>query len=543
MKKLITKKVGLGLIGLFIGVTLTGFRYDFFEIAKQIEIYNSIFKEINMGYVDKTNPAQLMENGVKHMLTELDPYTVYSTEQDVQDAKIYRSGIYVGIAAKMRVIEKKLFVEEVFKGLSADKAGLKAGDEIIKINNLQLSESFEQAKLLLNGKNKSSVLITYKRDNKEKQVELIREEKKQKAVPLYQMLENNVGYIALDKFSRSASSEVESALKFLLIDEVESLILDLRNNPGGLLQEAVKIVNLFVAKNQLVVSTRSNIEQYNNQFITQKQPVSEDIPLVVLINERSASASEIVAGALQDLDRAVIIGSRSFGKGLVQQPKPLPYGAQLKITISRYFTPSGRCIQALDYRQRTGNGEAQKRNESDYKAFKTKNGRTVYDGGGVRPDIEIVKRGEFDLINNLKKEHMFFLFATDYCRKNSLEKWDNFMLDESIFKSFKEFCLQKNFSLGTKTEKYLNRAYSYSLEEGLKNINSSLIEVKSSIRKEKILALEASKEKIMNHLSEEIVKNIFYKEGLYQFSLVNNKGIQSAKSLLEDPKEYYSILK
>ena len=543
MKKLITKKVGLGLIGLFIGVTLTGFRYDFFEIAKQIEIYNSIFKEINMGYVDKTNPAQLMENGVKHMLTELDPYTVYSTEQDVQDAKIYRSGIYVGVGAKMRVIEKKLFVEEVFKGLSADKAGLKAGDEIIKINNLQLSESFEQAKLLLNGKNKSYVLITYKRDNKEKQVELIREEKKQKAVPLYQMLENNVGYIALDKFSRSASSEVESALKFLLIDEAEGLILDLRNNPGGLLQEAVKIVNLFVAKNQLVVSTRSNIEQYNNQFITQKQPVSEDIPLVVLINERSASASEIVAGALQDLDRAVIIGSRSFGKGLVQQPKPLPYGAQLKITISRYFTPSGRCIQALDYRQRTGNGEAQKRNESDYKAFKTKNGRTVYDGGGVRPDIEIVKRGEFDLINNLKKEHMFFLFATDYCRKNSLEKWDNFMLDESIFKSFKEFCLQKNFSLGTKTEKYLNRAYSYSLEEGLKNINSSLIEVKSSIRKEKILALEASKEKIMNHLSEEIVKNIFYKEGLYQFSLVNNKGIQSAKSLLEDPKEYYSILK
>jgi len=209
MKKLVTKKVGFVLIGLFIGVTLTGFRYDFFEIAKQIEIYNSIFKEINMGYVDKTNPAQLMENGVKHMLTELDPYTVYSTEQDVQDAKIYRSGVYVGIGAKMRVIEKKLFIDEPFKGLSADKAGLKAGDEIIKINNLQLSESFEQAKLLLNGKNKSSVLITYKRDNKEKQVELIREEKKQKAVPLYKMLENNVGYIALDKFSRSASSEVE----------------------------------------------------------------------------------------------------------------------------------------------------------------------------------------------------------------------------------------------------------------------------------------------------------------------------------------------
>lgn len=543
MKKLVTKKVGFVLIGLFIGVTLTGFRYEFFEIAKQIEIYNSIFKEINMGYVDKTNPAQLMENGVKHMLTELDPYTVYSTEQDVQDAKIYRSGVYVGIGAKMRVIEKKLFIDEPFKGLSADKAGLKAGDEIIKINNIQLSESFEQAKLLLNGKNKSSVLITYKRDNKEKQVELIREEKKQKAVPLYKMLENNVGYIALDKFSRSASSEVESALKFLLIDEAEGLILDLRNNPGGLLQEAVKIVNLFVAKNHLVVSTRSNIEQYNNQFITQKQPVSEDIPLVVLINERSASASEIVAGALQDLDRAVIIGSRSFGKGLVQQPKPLPYGAQLKITISRYFTPSGRCIQALDYRQRTENGEAQKINENDYKAFKTKNGRTVYDGGGVKPDIEIEKRDEFDLINNLKEEHMFFLFATDYCRKKSIEKWENLMLEESVFKSFKEFCLQKNFSLGTKTEKYLNRAFSYSLEEDLKNINSSLIEIKSSIRKEKKLALEASKEKIMNHLSEEIVKNIFYKEGLYQFSLVNNKGIQSAKSLLEDPKEYYSILK
>ena len=543
MNRSLIKNIGFTVVVIVITVILTGFRYDFFEIAKQIEIYNTLFKEINMGYVDKTDPAKLMEDGVKHMLSELDPYTIYSSEQDVEDAKIYRSGVYVGIGAKMRIIDKKLFVEEPFKGFSADDAGLKAGDEIIEINGMALSESFQQAEILLNGKKNSSVRITFKRGEKENEVELIRNEQKPKAVPLYQMLEDEIGYIALDRFSRGAAQEIEFALKFLLIDEVKGLILDLRNNPGGLLQEAVEIVNLFVPKNQLIVSTQSNIEQYNTQFITQKQPISEDVPLVILINERSASASEIVAGALQDLDRAVVVGNRSFGKGLVQQPKPLPYGAQIKITISRYFIPSGRCIQALNYGERSESGKAQRRQKEDYKAFKTKNGRTVFDGGGIKPDISTNTVDRFDIISNLKKENLFFNFVTDYCATNSIGDLESFELDPSVFKAFRTFCFAEGFSLNTNTEKHLKKALDYSEEEDLNNLSASLESVRKSLETEKKLVFNQSEERIMWQLSEEIIKCNFYKEGVYQYSLLKNNAIQKAKSVLKDSQGYYSLLK
>ena len=543
MNRSLIKNIGFTVVVIVITVILTGFRYDFFEIAKQIEIYNTLFKEINMGYVDKTDPAKLMEDGVKHMLSELDPYTIYSSEQDVEGAKIYRSGVYVGIGAKMRIIDKKLFVEEPFKGFSADDAGLKAGDEIIEINGIALSESFQQAEILLNGKKNSSVRITFKRGEKENEVELIRNEQKPKAVPLYQMLEDEIGYIALDRFSRGAAQEVEFALKFLLIDEVKGLILDLRNNPGGLLQEAVEIVNLFVPKNQLIVSTQSNIEQYNTQFITQKQPISEDVPLVILINERSASASEIVAGALQDLDRAVVVGNRSFGKGLVQQPKPLPYGAQIKITISRYFIPSGRCIQALNYGERSDSGKAQRRQKEDYRAFKTKNGRTVFDGGGIKPDISTNTVDRFDIISNLKKENLFFNFVTDYCATNSIGDLESFELDPSVFKAFRTFCFAEGFSLNTNTEKHLKKALDYSEEEDLNNLSASLESVRKSLETEKKLVFNQSEERIMWQLSEEIIKCNFYKEGVYQYSLLKNNAIQKAKSVLKDSQGYYSLLK
>lgn len=543
MSRSIIKNIGFAIVGVVVVVTLTGFRYDFFEIAKQIEIYNTLFKEINMSYVDKTDPAELMEGGVKHMLSELDPYTVYSSEQDVEDAKIYQSGVYVGIGAKMKIIDKKLFVEEPFKGFSADDAGLKAGDEIIEINGVALSDSFQQAEILLNGKKNSTVKVTFKRGDKENEVELIRSEEKPKAVPLYQMLEDGIGYIALDRFSKGAAQEVEFALKFLLIDEAKGLILDLRNNPGGLLQEAVEIVNLFVPKNQLVVFTRSNIEQYNTQFFTQKQPISEDIPLIVLINERSASASEIVAGALQDLDRAVIIGNRSFGKGLVQQPKPLPYGAQVKITISRYFIPSGRCIQALNYGQRLESGNAQRTKKEDYKAFKTKNGRTVFDGGGIKPDITINTIDKFDIITNLKKENLFFSFANNYCTTRSITELESFELEPSVFETFKTYCFVEGFSLNTNTEKHLKKAFDYSEEEDLNNISASLENIRKSLEKEKKLVFNQSKKRIMWQLSEEVVKRNFYREGMYQYSLLKNTAIQEAKSILKDSPRYYSLLK
>lgn len=535
------KKIGLSLFSVALAFTLVGFRFDFFEIAKQIEIYNTLFKEVNMSYVDKTNPAELMEKGVNHMLSNLDPYTIYSSEQDVENAKIYRSGLYVGIGATVKIIDKKLIIDEPLKEFSADKAGLKSGDEIIKINGTLLSESFEQAEMLLKGKKNSKVNITYKRGLEEKEVELIRSEKKPKAVPLYKLLDNQIGYIALDRFSRTSAQEVESALKFLLIDEAKGLILDLRNNPGGLLQEAVKIVNLFVKKDQLVVSTRSNIEQYNNQFFTQRQPISEDIPIIVLVNEKSASASEIVAGALQDLDRAIIVGKRSFGKGLVQQPKPLPYGAQIKVTISRYFIPSGRCIQALNYGERSITGEAKKIKEK--KAFKTKKGRIVYDGGGIKPDVIIGKRDAFNLISALEKENLIFNFVNDYCRKNKVDNLSDFDLEPVVFKDFKVFCLSENFSLGTNTEDALENLFDYSKEENLESLHTSLLVVKNSLNKEKELALEKSKENISWKLSEEIIKRNFYREGMYKYSLLKNKTILEAQSILNDSNRYHSLLK
>ena len=415
------------LSSLLIVITLSAFNPDFFEITKQIEIYNSLFKAINMNYVDQLNPSDLMASGVKKMLSDLDPYTVFGSEQDVENAKMQRSGDFVGIGANLKFIKEKLTVYGLYRGFSADKAGLKPGDQIIKINGVDVLEKKQGVDVLLGGKQNSEIEISFLRDDKESAITILRGDKKPRAVPFFELSDNGVGYIALTRFSRGAAKEVESALKFLLIDEAKGLILDLRNNPGGLLQEAVNIVNLFVPKNQLVVSTRSHIKKYNKQFVTRQQPLSLDIPVAVLVNEQSASASEIVAGALQDLDRAVVIGNQSFGKGLVQQPKPLPYGAQVKITISRYYTPSGRCIQALNYRNKGKTGVAQKYEELG-NVFKTKKGRNVYGGGGITPDISVGIRSDYGFLKILKKNNFFFNFAVNYNKNNPVVDINNFKL-------------------------------------------------------------------------------------------------------------------
>ena len=520
----------------------SAFKTDFFEIAKQIEIYNSLFKEINMNYVDKTNPAELMESGVKKMLLNLDPYTVYSSEQDVENAKMRRSGDFVGIGANLKFINDSLTVVELYKGYAADKGGLKPGDIINKINDISVGNSNDGVGVLLGGSKNSDVKITFTREGVGKTISLVRGDQKEKAVPIYRFLENNIGYIALTQFSKGSAKEVESALKFLLIDEAKGLILDLRNNPGGLLQEAVNIVNLFVPKNQLVVSTQSNIEKYNNRFVTKQQPLSTDIPLVILVNERSASASEIVAGALQDLDRAVIMGKQSFGKGLVQQPKPLPYGAQVKITISRYFTPSGRCIQALDYRRKTKSG-AVKSVEDNADVFKTKNGRDVFGGGGIIPDVNLGTTSNLNLIRVLEKDHFIFNFAVEYCKKNPVESLKNFSLKTSAFNQFKKYCFDKGLSLETNTEEFLSKAYAAAKEDGLNTILESVVVFNSALNKEKEKEFILLKDEILRLLSEEVIKIVFYKEGVFEHALLNDNVIKEAKKLLSDLGRYASFLK
>ena len=521
----------------------TAYKNDYFEIAKQLDIFTTLFKEVNMNYVDETNPADLMQRSVKHMLIELDPYTSYMNEQDVEKARIYQSGAYVGIGASINSQKNKLVIVEVYKNLAADKAGLKSGDEIIKIEGLEVSALKESATQFLNGKKNTTVALTYRRNGEDKEVVVTRGDITPKAVPISKILENGVGYIALDRFSKTASSEIKSALKLMLIDEAKGIILDLRNNPGGLLQEAVKIVNLFVPKGQLVVSTKSNIETYNQTFVTKAQPLSLDIPLVILINQKSASASEIVAGALQDLDRAVIVGKRSFGKGLVQRPKKLPYGSQLKVTISRYYTPSGRCIQALNYRSREEDGTAVRYKESEYKAFKTKNGRTVYDGGGIAPDIVIGNKKNNKFIENLLNSSVVFDFSNQYYHSNLLESFEGFRLKSKDFEQFKEMCFLDKYVADHEIQKEINQLKTAANKEGFMEMDASFDALKISLQESKLKLINDFKSDIIPILEGEIIKRYFYRDGMYAYFIKTNSEVFEALKIMNDQNKYQDILK
>ena len=406
------KNILIPFLALGVLLATVSFKKDFFEIAKQIEIFTTLFKELNMNYVDETTPSDLMNKAIKGMLEDLDPYTVYWNEQEVEDARINNSGMYTGIGATVRNKDNKMVIIEPFKGFPADIAGLKAGDEIITINDINIKEHEGDSSELLKGMADTKVNLTYLRQGKKEETSLIRGAIDVHAVTFYQLIGDDIGYIVLSKFNKKTTKETKAALTDLKSQGATKLILDLRGNPGGLLTEAVNIVNLFVPKGEPIVTTKSAIKKYNKTYKTQKPAFDTEISLVVLVNGRSASASEIVSGGLQDLDRAVVIGARSFGKGLVQRPKKLTYGTQLKVTISRYYTPSGRCIQALDYWNRDENGDPVRVDSKEYNSFQTKGGRTVYDGGGIMPDIEL-ESGKFSPITTaLLKDQAIFDYAT-----------------------------------------------------------------------------------------------------------------------------------
>jgi carboxyl-terminal processing protease len=536
------KRVFLGIVGLLF-ISTTAYKNDYFEIAKQLEIFTTLFKDINMNYVDETNPADLMQESVKHMLKKLDPYTTYANEQDVEKARIYQSGAFVGIGATINSSEDKLIIVEVYKGLSADNVGLKAGDEIIEVEGLKVVDLKESALEFLNGKKNTAVVLTYLRNGERTKVSVSRGDKTPKAVPVYKLLDNGIGYIALDRFSKTASEEVENALKVLLIDEAKGVILDLRNNPGGLVQEAVKIVNLFVEKGQAVVSTKSNIETYNQTYVTKKQPLSLELPLVVLINQKSASASEIVAGALQDLDRAVIVGKRSFGKGLVQRYKPLPYGSQLKVTISRYYTPSGRCIQALDYRNRKEDGTAVRIKEGEYSVFKTKRGRDVYDGGGINPDIVVGSKTPNKFIDNLFNSTLVFDFANQYFYTHKLDRLEGFNLNNKDFEHFKKMSIDKKYNSKDIAQEGVEQLKKILTNEGLEPMATSFDALSVSLQDSKLKVIDQFKTDIMSVLENEIIKRYFYREGMYAYILSSNTEIFKAQDIINDVRAYQNILK
>ncbi|MGB1308058.1 MAG: S41 family peptidase [Oceanihabitans sp.] len=544
MKTIFKKKIIIPVLAATIFFTGTAFRNDFFEIAKQIEIFTTLFKELNMNYVDETNPAELMDTAIKSMLTNLDPYTNFYNEQDVEAERIRRTGDYTGIGANIRILKDKLVIIEPYKDYPADKAGLKAGDEIIKINNITIADYKENAGDLLKGATNTTANIVYVRQGKEYTAAIKRSEITINAVPHFSMVDAKTGYIVLSKFNTKTTSQTASALTELKSQGAERIILDLRSNPGGLLREAISIVNLFVPKEQLVVTTKSKVKKYNKTYYTTKEPLDTEIPLVVLINGSSASASEIVSGSLQDLDRAVIVGTRSFGKGLVQRPKKLTYGTQLKVTISRYYTPSGRCIQALDYWNRDDKGNAVRTKKQNYNAFKTKNGRKVFDGGGVFPDEDIAAIKNSAITKAIIKDFLIFNFATEYYYKNKIDNIQEFEFTNSDFEAFKKYINNSDFAFETKTEKALELALQEAekeeLDTAIKKDYNTLI---NTIKQSKNKALDDNKNQLIALLTSEIVKRYVYREGLFEYYKTHNNEIKTATNILANPTKYASYLK
>ena len=544
MKNILRKKIIIPILACVVFFTTTAFKNDFFEIAKQIEIFTTLFKELNMNYVDETNPGDLMDTAIKSMLADLDPYTNFMNEQDVEAARINNTGDYTGIGARIKTQKDKLVVIEPYKGYPADNAGLKAGDEIIKVGAILVENYDDNAGDLLRGASDSSVEVTYKRQGKTQTATIKRAEVEIKAVPHFSLINEKTGYIVLSRFSRKAHAETNYALRDLKAQGAERIVLDLRGNPGGLLNEAIKIVNLFVPKGQLVVTTKSKVKKYNRTYITKNEPIDSKIPLVILIDGGSASASEIVSGALQDLDRAVILGSRSFGKGLVQRPKQLTYGTQVKITISRYYTPSGRCIQSLDYWNRNEKGEAVKVKQENYNPFKTKNGRKVFDGGGVFPDVLVGSSKISPITSAIVNNNLIFDYATNYYYNHTFDDINDLKLTDKDFLDFKNYLNTNNFSFETDTEKALKKAFETAKKEELNdNIESDFNTLISNLNTSKTNVIDENKDYLLELLTEDIVKRYVYREGLYEYFEIHDTEIKKATDILSKPTTYQGYLK
>ena len=517
------------------------FKSKFFEVAKQIEIYNTLFKELNMYYVDEINPAELTNKAIKNTLKDLDPYTNFYNEQDVEDARIRREGEYGGIGISVFYTKKGIEIREIYKGFSADKAGLKAGDIIISSDNQSLKNmDRDQLSMFLKGTPNSTFSVEIDRQGKIFKKDLTRDKVVVNPVPFYDMIDEETGYIILTRFNNKASSEVKKAFKALKKKGMTKLIFDLRSNPGGSLLESINISNFFLPKGKTIVSTKAKVKKWSNTYRSTNNPLDLEIPIVVLVNGRSASASEIVSGSLQDYDRAVIMGERSFGKGLVQRYRELTYGAQLKVTISKYYTPSGRCIQELDYANRDDKtGKVPKFSDAGINEFSTANGRKVFDGGGITPDIKIKTTKRTEATKKLLSSRAIFNFATEFFYKNpNIKNVEEFKFTESNFNEFTSF-LKSESSFTTKQEKLFKKAY---LAAKKSNVSKEYKQIKSKLFKDKIKQISTNKDIIIPLIEDEILTRYYYKEGVYINNLKNDITILEAVKLLKNQSKYSEIL-
>lgn len=521
---------------------------NYFEISKNLDIFATLFRELNMYYVDETQPGELMKKGIDAMLESLDPYTNYIPESEIEDYRFMTTGEYGGIGAIIRQKDDYIVIVEPYEGSPAQKADLRAGDLIIEVNGKSIKgKNSSEVSKILKGQANSEVTLLIEREGEKNRIEkkITRQEIKVNNVPYFGMLNDDIGYIKLTGFTETASREVKDAFLELKTKGMKKLILDLRDNGGGLLKEAVNIVNFFVPKGSDVVSTRGKIKEWDKIHKALNAPLDLEIPLVVIINENSASASEIVAGAIQDFDRGVVIGERSFGKGLVQQTRPLSYNAQLKVTVAKYYTPSGRCIQKLDYSHKDDEGKATKIPDSLITTFKTKGGRLVYDGNGINPDINTDNR-EFSVIAGvlLAKNHIFD-YATLYRNKHaSINPAREFRLSDKDFDDFVKFLDGKDYSYTTTTEKMLDDIKATAEKEKyLIEVEAELEALRNKIIKNKQNDLYRFKDEIKELLENEIVSRYYYQRGRIENSFAYDTDTKKAAEILNDNKLYSQILK
>ena len=523
-----------------------GFSDNYFEISKNIDVFTTLYKELNTFYVDDTNPGDLMKKGIDEMLKSLDPYTTYIPESEIEDFRFMTTGQYGGIGAMITKRGDYVVISEPYENFPAHKAGLMAGDKILEINGLSAkNKTTEEVSKVLKGQPNTSVKLLIDRPYVEKPLEVSfsREKVSVASVPYSEFIIDGIAYIRLRSFTRNCSKDLKNAITNLKKEQVlKGLILDLRSNPGGLLNESVDIVNLFVDKGEEVVSTKGKIKSWEKSYIANKEPLDTKLPLVVLINSSSASASEIVSGSIQDLDRGVVIGQRSYGKGLVQQTRKLSYNSQLKLTVAKYYIPSGRCIQALDYSNRNTDGSVGMMPDSLRTLFETRNGREVKDGGGILPDI-VLDPGKYGMIiSSLLKERLFFDYATNYRFLNDSIS-ENFIFKDTEFIEFKKYLTDKDYEYKTETEKAIEKLKKEAKkEEYFSELSPSYEILYEKIKENKINDLEKNKDNIKEILTGEILSRYYYQKGRIKAQLNFDIEVKKAIEILKDKKKYNDIL-
>lgn len=542
-------KVSLVVFSLSVVMLTAGFVNNQFEISKNLDIFATLFKQLHLNYVDDINSSSLIKTAIDEMLVSLDPYTNYIPEDEVEDLRFMTTGQYGGIGALIQKRDEYIMITDPYFGFPAQKAGLNAGDIITEVNDKDIRKlTSSEVSDLLRGQPGTPVKLKYRRLNvKEEMVkEIMREEVKIDNIPYSGLISNNIGYIKLTSFTQNAGKEVKDAFVDLKTKtNLEGVVLDLRGNGGGLLNEAVNIANIFVDKGHLVVSTKGKMADKNSRHQTLNPAVDNEIPLVVLVDRGSASASEIVAGAFQDLDRGLIIGQRTFGKGLVQNVFPLSYNAKLKITVAKYYIPSGRCIQAINYAERNEDGSINRIPDSLKVAFKTKNGRTVYDGGGIEPDVKVEPFEYSNISISLVTKNLIFDYATKFFYENEkIPPVAEFKITDKIYKDFLAFIADKDYDYTTQSEKKLKELkdiaekekYFESLKNEYENLNKKLIHNKDE-------DLVNFRQEIEFLLKNEIVSRYYYQKGRIENNLDFDAEVDSAVAVIKDKSRYNQLLK